>query len=141
MDKSINKFLHGTDKLTEFNFDATFDAFVSVVHSIIENHAPLKRLSRKEQKVKRKPWITKDIYAMIRRKNIMHKSHDILGNETMKQEYKKYSNKLTKIKSTAKKQYYAKELEATTGNPRGKCCALYSQVIQRNLQLYLLLLI
>ena len=36
----------------------------------------------------------------------------------MKQEYKKYSNKLTKIKSTAKKQYYAKELEATTGNQR-----------------------
>ena len=55
---------------------------------------------------------------MIRRKNLMHKSHYILGNETMKQEYKKYSNKLTKIKSTAKKQYYAKELEANAGNPR-----------------------
>ena len=72
MDKSVNKFLHGIDELTEFNFDATFDAFVSVVHSVIKNHAPLKRLSRKEQKLKRKPWITKDIYAMIRRKNIMH---------------------------------------------------------------------
>ena len=82
MDKSVNKFLHGIDKLTEFNFDATFDAFVSVVHSVIEKHAPLKRLSRKEQKLKRKPWITKDIYTMIRRKNIMHKSHYILGNET-----------------------------------------------------------
>ena len=87
MDKSVNKFVHGTDKLTEFNFDATSDAFVSVVHSVIENHAPLKRLSRKEQKLKRKPWITKDIYAMIRRKNIMHKSHYILRNKTMKQEY------------------------------------------------------
>ena len=55
---------------------------------------------------------------MIRRKKIMLKSHYILGNKTMKQEYKKYSNKLTKIKSTAKKQCNAKELEATTGNPR-----------------------
>ena len=27
MDKAVNKFLHGIDKLTEFNFDATFDAF------------------------------------------------------------------------------------------------------------------
>ena len=26
MDKLVNKFLHGIDKLTEFNFDATFDA-------------------------------------------------------------------------------------------------------------------
>ena len=82
MEKSVNKFLHGIDKLTEFNFDATFDAFVSVVHSVIENHAPLKRLFRKEQKLKRKPWITKDICAMIRRKNIMHKSDYISGNET-----------------------------------------------------------
>ena len=55
---------------------------------------------------------------MIRSKNIIHKSHYILGNETMKQEYKKYSNKLTKIKLTAKTKYYAKELEANTGNPR-----------------------
>ena len=56
---------------------------------------------------------------MIRRKNMMHKSYYTLGNETMKQEYKKYSNKFTKVKSTAKKQYYAKELEAnSTGNPR-----------------------
>ena len=41
MDKSVNKFLHGMDKLTEFNFDAV----VSAVHLVIENHAPLKRLS------------------------------------------------------------------------------------------------
>ena len=94
--------------MTELNFDSTFDAFASVVVSVIENHAPFKRLSREEQKLKRKPWITKDIYAMIRRKNIMHKSHCILGNETMKQEYKKYSNKFTKVKSIAKKQYTRK---------------------------------
>ena len=55
---------------------------------------------------------------MIRRKNIMHKAHYTLGNETIKQEYKKYSNKLTEIKPTAKKQYYAKELETNTGNLR-----------------------
>ena len=36
----------------------------------------------------------------------------------MKQEYKKYSNKLTKIKLTARIQYYANELEANTCNPR-----------------------
>ena len=41
MDKSVIKFLHGMDKLTECNFDATFNAFVSVVHSEIENHALL----------------------------------------------------------------------------------------------------
>ena len=84
----------------------------------IENHGLLKRLSRKKRKLKRKRWSTKDIYAMICRKNIMHKAQYISGNETMKQEYKKYSNKLIKIESIAKKQYYAKELEANTDNSR-----------------------
>ena len=45
------------------------------------------------------------------RKNKMHRSHYILGNEAMKREYKKYLNKLTKIKSIAKKQYFTDKLE------------------------------
>ena len=40
MDRSASKFLRGFDELTKFNCDAAFDAFVSVVHSVIENHAP-----------------------------------------------------------------------------------------------------
>ena len=44
MDRSVKMFSYGIDELTEFNLDATFDAFVSVVHSVIENHGPLKRL-------------------------------------------------------------------------------------------------
>ena len=79
--------------------------------------------------------LPKIFYSMIRRKNIMHKSHYILGNEIMKQKYKKNLNKLTKIKSNTKKQYYVQELEAIRER-RG----IYSQVIQRNLLLNLLLL-
>jgi len=63
----------------------------------------MKRLSRKQQKLKSKPWITKGIYISICHKNKMHKTHYILGDDTKKQEYKKYSNKLNKIRSIAKK--------------------------------------
>ena len=61
MDRLVDKFFSEIDELTKFNFGAIFDAFVSVVHSVIGNHAPLKRLSSKEQKLKHKPWITEDI--------------------------------------------------------------------------------
>ena len=46
----------------------------------------------------------------------MHRSHYILGDEAMKCEYKKYLNKLTKIKSIAKKQYFTDELKKNKSN-------------------------
>ena len=74
--------------------------------------------SRKKQQLKNKSWITKGIYTSICRKNKMHRSHYILGDEAMKREYKMYLNKLTKIKSTAKKQYFTDELEKNKSNQR-----------------------
>ena len=111
MNTAVYDYLSNLGELTKLNFHRAFDEFVSLVQNVTEKHAPLKRLSRKQQKLKSKPWITKEIYAMICRKNKMHKSHYILGNEDMKQEYKSYSNKLTKIKALAKKEYYSAEIE------------------------------
>ena len=96
---------------------------------VIENHAPLKRHLRKQQQLKNKPWITKGIYTSICHKNKMHRSHYILGDEAMKGEYKKYLNKLTKIKSIAKKQYFTNELKKNKSNQRKtwKFCVLCIQ--------------
>ena len=113
MNTAVYDYLSNLGELTELNFDRTFDELMSLVQNVMEKHAPLKRLSRKQQNLKSKPWITKEIYAMICQKNKMHKSHYILGNEDMKQEYKSYSNKLNKIKALAKKEYYS-EIENKT---------------------------
>ena len=59
MDRSVNKFLRGIDEFTDFSFDATFDAFESVVHSVIENHAVLNDYRAKSKNLKGKPWITR----------------------------------------------------------------------------------
>ena len=48
----------------------------------------------------------------------MYKSHYIRGDEAMKLEYKKFANNVTKMKTLAKKRYYANELENSRGNPR-----------------------
>ena len=48
------------------------------------------------------------------------KSLCIRGDEAMKLEYKKFANNLTKMKTLAKKQYYANELGNSSGNPRKK---------------------
>ena len=48
----------------------------------------------------------------------MYRSHYICGNEAMNKAYKIYSNKLTKIKATAKKLHYENELKKHANNPK-----------------------
>ena len=48
----------------------------------------------------------------------MYKSHYNRGDEAMKLQYKKFANNLTKMKTLAKKQYYANELERSKENHR-----------------------
>ena len=105
MNKSVYEFFEHLDDLTEKNFDKSFEAFISVVQKVIDKHAPIKLMLRKLRKLKSKPWITKSIYSSICTKNRRYKSHYILGDETRKHEYKVYANKLTKIKTLAKKNY------------------------------------
>ena len=41
------------------NFDSAFDNFVTCISQMIDKHTLLKRLSHKQQKLVKKPWITK----------------------------------------------------------------------------------
>ena len=69
----------------------------------IDTHAPLKVLSRKQRKLKLKPWITKSILVYIKKKQNFFKSHFLNGSDAHKQFYTKYTNKLTKLKFASKK--------------------------------------
>ena len=48
----------------------------------------------------------------------MFKSHFLLGNSVEKSYFRKYSNKLTKIISLAKKLYFADSFKKTKNNPK-----------------------
>ena len=69
----------------------------------------------------------------------MYRSHYICGDEVVKKAYKIYSNKLTKIKATAKKLYYENELKnmRITLERYGSYVKLCSQVTTRSPQFYL----
>ena len=76
MHESVYNFITNINELNDINFNNTFKNFVSLIQTVIENHAPLKRQSRKQQQqLENKPWITKGIYTSICRKNKMHGSH------------------------------------------------------------------
>ena len=115
---TVNRFVSTLEEITETNFDNCFNDFVATIQKVIDKHAPVKKISRKQQKLKSKPWITNGIYVSIRHKNRMHKTHYIRGDEIMKKKYKMYANKLTKIKTVAKQKYYTDELIKNKSNPR-----------------------
>ena len=101
---SVNDFASNLDGLTEQSFNDAFEAYIQVIHKVIDKHAPLKQMSRKQKKIKSKPWVTKSIYESIRLKNIMYKTHYLSNDDARKREYKIFANKLTKTKALAKKK-------------------------------------
>ena len=50
MYESANKFLADLNDLTETNCNISFDSFISLILKVIDNHASLKKLSRKQKK-------------------------------------------------------------------------------------------
>ena len=66
----------------------------------------MRKLTRKQQKLINKPWISRGILKSIKTKQKLYLSHFVNGNSEQKQLYKKYANELTKVKFAAKKLYY-----------------------------------
>ena len=54
--------------------DIYMDKFINSFQLILDKHAFLRKRSRKELKLKTKPWITKGLLKSIHRKNCMYKN-------------------------------------------------------------------
>ena len=111
MHESFCEFFKNNCDVNPSNFNNLFSDCINIIKSTIEFHAPLKKLSRKQLKLKLKPWITKGLLVSIKHKQQLYKTHFVNGNSEQKKFYKKYANKLNRIKFAAKQLYYQKELE------------------------------
>ena len=117
LDKRLGELVVKNFPLTMDNFNDTFDQFVNRIGEIINKHAPLRRLSRKQQKLARKPWITKGILTSICYKNSIFRFHFIDGNSNDKQSFRRYTNILTKLKNRSKKLYFYGKFKKSQKNP------------------------
>ena len=68
LNERLSSLISSNFSLSSDNLDHKFDNFVEVISNTIESHAPLKRMSRKQLKLAKKPWITKGILTSIRKK-------------------------------------------------------------------------
>ena len=100
------------------NVNDSFNGFVNLLRSIIEDHAPLKRLSRRQQKLQSKPWLTKGIHISIRNRRVMFRPLFLQDNNSEKTFYQKYSNKLNKIIALSKKNHFSSTLDKAKNDPK-----------------------
>jgi hypothetical protein len=83
-----------------------FDLFYAKTTEIIDKHIPVKELSRKEIKLKSKPWITQAIQKSINIKNKLYKKFLKTKSSYYHSKFKLYRNKLNHILKISKRKYY-----------------------------------
>ena len=88
----------------------------SSFEKVLNKHAPLQKLSRKEKRLSEKPWISKGILKSIKTKNKLFRTHYRSSDPNKKLIYKKYLNKLTHIKNRSKQLYYENLIRENHGN-------------------------
>ena len=108
----------------------------TVFNSVLDRHAPMRPMSRKEKRLTDKPWITKGILISIKTKNRLYKKYFKNKNDhtdnPKREFYKKYLNKLTHIKNLAKRTYYEKLLKTNYKNP-SKTSSIIREIVDHKI--------
>ena len=85
------------------------ESFLNNINSILDVHAPLKKVNKHKLKFKRKPWIIPALQKSIFNKNNLLKKFRTAKDPQVKQryhkEYKDYRNMLSTILKQSKTNY------------------------------------
>ena len=117
-----------------------------MLNSIVDRHAPLRLISKQENRLSDKSWITLGILTYIKTKNKLfkiyfknfkNKNFDI--NKFKKEHYKTYLKKLTHVKNLAKRNY-DKNLVKCNNNNRSQTLlkkSLFIKILLKKLYYHL----
>ena len=91
--------------------------FISKLVSCVDIHAPIKRLNKKEVKLKSKRWITTYICKLIDQRNkLFNRRKRQPNNEDIKILYNKFRNRINKEIKNSKKKYFNNFFEENKNN-------------------------
>ena len=96
--------------------NTVFQNFYLCISGIINKHAPLRKLTRKEIKSLSKPWVAPGIKASIRLKEKFYKRFLETRNIYFLTKYKFYRNKITQLLKVSKQNYYHNYFIANSKN-------------------------
>ena len=89
---------------------------IDAIELIVQKHAPKIKLSRNQQRLLKKPWLTRGIVKSIKSKHARYKTHCRSNDPAKIAEYKKYSNKINQLKKISKKTYFCRHFEMCKSN-------------------------
>jgi len=93
----------------------SLNQFYDNINYLLDECAPYKKLSKKDYKLKMKPWINKKLISLIKeRDKLLHKLcrlKDPTKREEISRQYKYLRNFITKLKRDSKKEYYKSYFE------------------------------
>ena len=100
------------------DIDKKVEILLETLKEILDKNIPLKKLTRKERKRKKRPWITKQVQKSIRTKNKIYKKicKQKFQDKSLCNDYKDLRNKITHTKEKAKKEYYHSLLQSSKGD-------------------------
>ena len=98
------------------NINVKFDIFYDKVHSTVIHHAPMKKVNKKQLKLRSKPWITLHIQKLIKHRDKLlrklKKSHSISTEEL----YRKFRNGVVSENRKSKFNYFDTYFQANKSN-------------------------
>ena len=95
-------------KLLTNAYPPSSSLFFSKTSEIVNFHVPLKRLSRREVRLKSRPTISLGIMTSIHYKNKLYRKFIKIRSQCTYAKYKVYRNQLNHLINIIKKQYYQK---------------------------------
>ena len=94
--------------------------FCDIINTLLDRHAPLKRVPRKNQANKLKPWITMGLITSINKKHFLYKkliiTKDHILREILLNSFKNYRNLLTSLVRKSKTNYFKQYFEENKKN-------------------------
>jgi len=82
--------------VSQQSLEASFNKLVKTITKVTEKHASLQTVIRTQKRLQ--PWLGDQsaLLKMIKFKQKLYKTHFLNGNETERNEYKQFANKLTR---------------------------------------------
>jgi len=101
--------------LTDIN--ELYGEFITKLNSCVDRHAPIKKLTKKEIKIKSKPWITANIRKLIDHRNkLFNRKKRQLNNSNIKTLYNLFRNRVNREVKKSKKEYFKIYFEENKSN-------------------------
>ena len=105
--------------------DLGFETFFRLFNKALDRHAPIKKSTRKEEKIKSKPWITKGIKTSISIRDKLYKEmikeKNVLTKVLKHESFKKYWNQIINLLRVSKQTRY---------NNKKNCRATWAGIIE-----------